>query len=137
SPPAVTDGRILLYDARRSAHGDTSCATCHVFGDMDGLAWDLGDPFGADLPNPNPFRNAPPVPGAPFHPMKGPMITQSLRRLVDAGPMHWRGDRTGGNDPGGDPLDEVAAFSKFSAGFTDLLGAASPPDANEMEAFSA
>src|SRR5262249_60786240 len=56
---------------------------------------------------------------------------------VDAGQMHWRCDRRGGTDPGGDPLDAVAAFSKFSAGFTDLLGAASPPDANEMEAFTA
>ncbi|MFM7173570.1 MAG: hypothetical protein ACKO4U_11115, partial [Caldilinea sp.] len=30
-----------------------------------------------------------------FHPMKGPMSTQSLRGLAGQGPMHWRGDRTG------------------------------------------
>ena len=39
---------------------------------------------------------------ADFHPMKGPMTTQSLRGMANHGPMHWRGDRTGGNDPGGD-----------------------------------
>ena len=33
-----------------------------------------------------------------FHPMKGPMTTQSLRGMANHGPMHWRGDRTGGND---------------------------------------
>ena len=31
--------------------------------------------------------------------MKGPMTTQSLRGMANHGPMHWRGDRTGGNDP--------------------------------------
>ena len=36
------------------------------------------------------------------------MTTQSLRGMANHGPMHWRGDRTGGNDPGGDPLDEDA-----------------------------
>jgi DNA-binding beta-propeller fold protein YncE len=105
SPAAVTGGRAFLYDARLSAHGDAACASCHVFGDFDGLAWDLGDPFGTDLPDPNPFHGAPPA-HTSFHPMKGPMMTQSLRGLAGAGPMHWRGDRTGGNDPGGDPLSE-------------------------------
>ena len=33
-----------------------------------------------------------------FHPMKGPMTTQSLRGMANHGPMHWRGDRTGGNE---------------------------------------
>ena len=34
-----------------------------------------------------------------FHPLKGPMTTQSLRGMANHGSMHWRGDRTGGNDP--------------------------------------
>ena len=34
-----------------------------------------------------------------FHPLKGPMTTQSLRGMANDGSMHWRGDRTGGNDP--------------------------------------
>src|SRR4030095_4469603 len=46
-PPSVTAGRRLLYDAAHtSSHGDSSCATCHVSGDTDHLAWDLGDPDG-------------------------------------------------------------------------------------------
>ena len=102
SPPAARTGRVFLYDARRSAHGDSACASCHIFGDFDGLAWDLGDPFGTVVSNPNPFRVPPPGGNPSFHQMKGPMTTQSLRGLADpAGPMHWRGDRTGGSDPGG------------------------------------
>ena len=31
-----------------------------------------------------------------FHPMKGPMTTQTLRGLANSGPMHWRGDRSNG-----------------------------------------
>jgi hypothetical protein len=30
SPPAVRTGRIFLYDARRSAHGDSACASCQA-----------------------------------------------------------------------------------------------------------
>ena len=45
------------------------------------------------------------------------MTTQSLRGMANHGPMHWRGDRTGGNDPGGDALDEDQAFKKFIVAF--------------------
>ena len=48
-----------------------------------------------------------------LHPMKGPMTTQSLRGMARAGSMHWRGDRTGGNDVGGSAFDDNAAFLKF------------------------
>ncbi|MEW6271802.1 MAG: hypothetical protein AB1689_21170 [Thermodesulfobacteriota bacterium] len=134
-PPEVRLGRRVLYDARStSAHGDAACASCHVFGDLDGLAWDLGDasPGAQIVPNPNPFRRGA---GQPFHPLKGPMTTQSLRGMADAGPMHWRGDRTGGTG-GGDPLDEEAAFAAFNPAFVGLLGRASElPDA-EMQAFT-
>src|SRR5262249_29904327 len=59
-PPAVRDGRPFLYDARNtSGHGDAACASCHIFGDFDSLAWDLSDPFGAVVPNGNPFRVTP------------------------------------------------------------------------------
>ncbi|HWO23800.1 MAG TPA: beta-propeller fold lactonase family protein, partial [Kofleriaceae bacterium] len=35
-PPSVVAGRRFLYDASfSSSHGDSSCATCHVFGDFD------------------------------------------------------------------------------------------------------
>ncbi|MEE8311070.1 MAG: hypothetical protein V3R77_02350, partial [Candidatus Binatia bacterium] len=56
-PTAVVSGRRFLYDAfDTSANGETSCASCHIFGDLDSLAWDLGDPSGTVLNNPNPFR---------------------------------------------------------------------------------
>lgn len=119
-PPSVVDGRRVLYDARStSSNGEASCAGCHVFGDFDSLGWDLGNPDDVVLPNPNPFFFGS---NTPFHPMKGPMTTQTLRGMADHGPMHWRGDRTGGHVPGGDPLDEKAAFEEFNVAFGGLLG---------------
>ncbi len=120
-PPSLVEGRPFLYDANlTSSNGEASCASCHIFGDMDDLAWDLGDPDGNILPNPNPFIIGDRL---PFHPMKGPMTTQSLRGLANHGPMHWRGDRTGGHEePPVDPLDEAAAFKAFNVAFDGLLG---------------
>jgi hypothetical protein len=84
-PPSLVNGRRFLYDARyTSSHGDSACASCHIFGDQDGLAWDLGNPDGAVLQNPNPFVFDP-VGDTSFHPMKGPMTTQSLRGLANQG----------------------------------------------------
>jgi len=70
------------------------------------------------------------------------MTTQSLRGMANHGPMHWRGDRTGGNDnpsaqPDSGTFDEVAAFKKFQAGFIDLLGHSGPIDDDAMNAFTA
>ena len=46
-------GRIRFYQTRdASAHGDLSCATCHLFAGSDNLAWDLGDPQGPLIPIP-------------------------------------------------------------------------------------
>ena len=147
-PPSVTVGRRFLYDASfSSAHGDSACASCHVFGDFDSLAWDLGNPDAPVTHDPGPFKT--PVfnqaTGQPmeqiFHPMKGPMTTQSLRGMANHGPMHWRGDRTGGNDeptaqPDGGTFNERAAFAKFQGGFTDLLGRYAPIPTEAMEAFT-
>ncbi len=121
-PPAVVDGRRFFYDARfTSSNGEAACASCHVFADFDSLAWDLGNPDGAVAANPNPFGPA----GVrhPFHPLKGPMTTQTLRGLAHQGPMHWRGDRTGGTFIG-DPLalNEALAFEAFNVAFASLLG---------------
>jgi hypothetical protein len=76
-----------------------------------------------------------------FHPMKGPMTTQSLRGMANHGPMHWRGDRTGGNDapsiqPDSGTFDERAAFEKFQDGFTDLLGRDTVIPPADMDAFT-
>src|SRR6185369_17284701 len=44
-PSSVVNGRPFLYDADfSSANGEAACASCHTFGDMDQLAWDLGNP---------------------------------------------------------------------------------------------
>ncbi len=141
TPPVVKEGRPFLYDARTtSGHGDTSCASCHPFGDADQLAWDLGDPYGAMLPNPNGKLVNPSLPPNQslqlFHPVKGAFATQSLRGLAGAGPMHWRGDRTAGNDPGGDWQSAPGAFEKFNPAFVGLLGRATPLTDPEMQAFT-
>ncbi|MEO0425243.1 MAG: hypothetical protein AAF184_23100 [Pseudomonadota bacterium] len=136
-PTEVRNGRRFLYDARlSSSRGDSSCAGCHIFGDLDQLSWDLGNPDGLTEANPNP-----PVPTGdqvlPFHPMKGPLSTQSLRGMSNHGPLHWRGDRTGGNDPdSGDPFDVAAAFRAFNGAFEGLLGATAPLSDGQMEAFT-
>ena len=58
-PPSVTKGRPMLYDATGfSGNGEASCASCHIFGDMDDLAWDLGNPDSGvtTSPDPDQFR---------------------------------------------------------------------------------
>ncbi len=138
-PASLVEGRRFLYDARyTSSRGDSSCAGCHIYGDKDELAWDLGDPDALVTPNPNPLHRDPgPGQSTDFHPMKGPMTTQSLRGMANNGPMHWRGDRTGGNDPdSGDPLDANAAFLAFNVAFEGLLGRTAPLTDTEMQAFA-
>ena len=132
-PASVVDGRPVLYDAQlTSSNGEAACASCHVFGDFDSLGWDLGNPDDIVIANPNPFEIGS---GATFHPMKGPMTTQSLRGMANHGPMHWRGDRTGGTG-GGDPLDENAGFLKFIVAFEGLLGHDGPISPTDMQAFA-
>ncbi|MGA1839374.1 MAG: YncE family protein [bacterium] len=147
-PETIVRGRPFLYDASHtSSHGDSACASCHVFGDFDGLAWDLGDPDGDEINNPGPFAIVPSEVNYPepynmnFRPMKGPMTTQSLRGLANHGPMHWRGDRTGGNDapseqPDSGTFDEEAAFNKFNIAFLKLNGRHAELPEEEMQAFT-
>jgi YVTN family beta-propeller protein len=139
-PAHVVLGRPILYDAHfTSSNGEASCSSCHIFGDLDSLAWDLGDPDGVTINNPIPIRLEAFASGGTFfdfHPMKGPMTTQSLRGMANHGSMHWRGDRTGGNDAGGSAFDEDAAFKKFNAAFPGLLGRTGPLSNAEMQAFT-
>jgi YVTN family beta-propeller protein len=160
-PASVVQGRPLLYDAVfSSANGEASCASCHIFGDKDELAWDLGNPDDVVTANPIPKRLASGLeitlfqlvttfPGSlingtgnpnEFHPMKGPMTTQTLRGLVNAGAMHWRGDRANGffgvdtrTQP---PFDSNLSFNNFIVAFQGLLGRASMPTAQEMQRFT-
>lgn len=129
-PLSVIQGRPFLYDASlTSSNGEAACGSCHVFGDFDSLAWDLGNPDGLVEVNNNPNGPVPAFSGV-FHPMKGPMTTQSLRGMSDQGPMHWRGDRTTGS------LDEVGAFLTFNVAFPGLLGRSEPLTTNEMQSFT-
>ena len=122
-PDEVINGRKFLYDSTiTSAHGDSSCGLCHVFGDFDGLAWDLGNPDEVVVSNPNGFVNNDLTVASPvFHPMKGPMTTQSFRGMRGNGPMHWRGDRVGASANTGESL-ELGAFKDFNVAFPGLLG---------------
>ncbi len=145
-PESVVQGRRFLYDAAyTSSHGDSACASCHVFGDLDSLAWDLGNPDASQIDNPGPFALSPEAAGVALSPhfqaLKGPMTTQSLRGLANHGPMHWRGDRLGGNDapsaqPDSGTFDEVAAFKKFNVAFEGLLGRYAPLTDAELQQFT-
>lgn len=91
TPAAVKNGRPFLYDTHAtSGLGQTSCAGCHIDARMDFLAWDLGDPSGAMKT----FNQTCFTTGCDdWHPMKGPMTTQSLIGISGSDPLHWRGDR--------------------------------------------
>ncbi|WP_255215663.1 hypothetical protein [Pseudenhygromyxa sp. WMMC2535] len=141
-PAALVAGRRFLYDAElTSSHGDQSCASCHIFGDKDDLSWDLGDPDGDVTATPDNIRTDFAVGDVDFHPMKGPMTTQSLRGLDNHGPMHWRGDRNGaGEEPSAQPdtgaYDEVAAFMAFNVAFPGLVGRDQPLSEAQMLSFT-
>jgi len=134
-PVSIINGRPFLYDANlTSSNGEASCSSCHIFADFDSLAWDLGDPEGdikPNLNNPGPFGGT----AQAYHPMKGPMTTQSLRGMSNQGPMHWRGDRTAA-DSGGDAMDEVGAFKEFNVAFAGLVGRSGPLPTSQMDAFT-
>ena len=119
-PTDVKRGRGFLYDARLSGNGTNSCASCHIDGDRDGLAWDLGDPGGemVYIEGENRANHDSIGPGSEpgsairaLHPMKGPKVTQTLRGMLldtidvsdpthvhigdaEREPLfHWRGDK--------------------------------------------
>jgi YVTN family beta-propeller protein len=126
SPDVIKIGRKFLYDGQLSSgHGDTACATCHLFGNFDNIAWELGDPQGAFVA----FADAPWVTFAPlgpsttgFDPQKGPMTTQTLRGLQGMEPFHWRGDRQN--------------FQHFNHAFIALMGRGSEIPTGDMDDFT-
>lgn len=120
TPPAIKLGRPFLYGTRRfSGLGNLSCASCHIDGRTDQLAWDLGVPGGSiKLVNfpciNNQFCQS-------WHPVKGPMLTQTMQGIIGQEPLHWRGDK-----------ENLAAFD---VAYTNLQGAPTKPSASEMAAF--
>ena len=137
---AVVNGRQFLYDANlSSANGTSSCASCHIFGDMDHLAWDLGNPDDVTKDNTNAYVANSPKTTLKFHPMKGPMTTQSLRGMAGTGPLHWRGDRTGIGIQvvrGAPESIEEASFKEFNSAFVGLVGRESALSTEQMQAFT-
>lgn len=124
-PAVVAEGRGFLFDARLSGNGTGSCGTCHIDADRDGLAWNLGDP-GGEMSTGSGFNSANHELGLldrPFHPMKGPLVTQTLRNLEGGAPFHWRGDKP--------------TLGDFNTTFVKLLGGEllSTPDFDDLEAY--
>ena len=111
-PTAIKEGRGFLFDARISGRGIASCASCHLDADLDGLAWDLGDRFGTItvVKGKNLSLHDEELRDRNLHPMKGPMVTQTLRGMDGGAPFHWRGDRP--------------AVQSFNPAFDKLLGGA-------------
>ncbi len=154
-PASVVQGRPMLYDATRfSGNGEASCASCHIFGDLDDIAWDLGNPDDAVKTNPMEINLGDPlaiIAGKAlfnfrgdmngtgnvddFHPMKGPMTTQTLRGLRHSGAMHWRGDRANGAF-GVDATDENLSFDNFTVAFPGLVGSPVQPPTADMQRFT-
>jgi YVTN family beta-propeller protein len=127
TPAVVRDGRPMLYDTHRaSGLGQAACGSCHIDARMDQLAWDLGDPTGAVKPFDQVCNGSVQPGGGPcrdFHPMKGPMLTQTLVGLAGEQPFHWRGDR--------------GSFAEFAGTATALQGAEADFTLAEMQRLEA
>lgn len=141
TPDFVRAGREFIYGAKHSRTGMVSCASCHIDGHTDGLAWTL-EPGGSDSV-PSSFDDAGlnedtgerRFADEPFPHFKGKMVTQSLRGLVNYtiegegqvlatnAPYHWRGDK--------------AVLQDFGSAFENLLGTTlvTQTDLNAMTRF--
>ncbi|MDG2122150.1 MAG: beta-propeller fold lactonase family protein [Verrucomicrobiales bacterium] len=128
TPPSIKIGRKHLYDTHKnSGLGQSSCASCHIDSRTDRLGWDLGDPKGEIVPVTGETHNlGGNVPGlntdfTDFHPMKGPMTTQTMQDIIGHEPHHWRGDRFG--------------IEEFNHAFIGLLGDDTMLTTKEMQEF--
>ncbi len=116
-PKFLGAGRKFLYSARLSGKGFVACASCHMDGRTDGLAWNLSD--GVDVTIPPKLLPFPGFAGGKYKGQKGFIVTQSLQGLLNWGvppsiqglfsnaPYHWRGDRE--------------TFLSFNGAFASLL----------------
>ena len=145
-PLSVIEGRPFLYDAvATSGNGEMSCASCHIFAEWDKLTWNLGNPdehITVNSNNISPALSFVPI-DENFHPMKGPMATQSLQGLAVAGGMHWRADRVDGHfgqdpcsEPTGADCSEEFSFNNFIEAFVGLNGKRDMITDSEMQMFT-
>ncbi len=123
TPTVIKMGRRQLYDTHTtSGLGQLACASCHVDARIDRLAWDLGNPAGEMSPmDQNCNASVDPINCPDFHPMKGPMTTQTFQDIIGNEPFHWRGDKNG--------------LEEFNGAFTGLQGDDVMLTAQEMQEY--
>ncbi len=122
TPPAVNIGRTHFYDTHKnSGLGQIACASCHVDARTDRLAWDLGNPAGETKEFNQNCLMGTSNSCADWHPMKGPMVTQTLQDIIGLEPLHWRGDKDG--------------LEEFNGAFVGLQGDDTMLTPEEMQEF--
>jgi DNA-binding beta-propeller fold protein YncE len=113
TPLKIRRGRSHANNARLSASQTSSCDSCHVDAQTDGLAWDLSD-----------YKDPEGTPNALLQfglDLKGPLTTQSLLALAETAPYHWRGEKRG-------LLDFNAAFEGLLERQVNGVPTPFPPD---------
>ncbi len=122
TPTVIREGRPFMFDTHlTSGLGQASCASCHLDTRTDHLAWDLGNPAGEMIS----FTDNCVETGLcdSWHPMKGPLITQTFQGIIGNEPLHWRGEKSGIED--------------FNSAYTDLQGADAQLSLADMAKFKA
>lgn len=122
TPTELVAGRVEFFSARHSRNKNLSCASCHVEGGSDMLAWNLSN---------QPIDD------------KGPMVTQTLVGIERLGPFHWRGERSldafhgafpgllGNSTSTGIPLDLPANSTEFKALKRYIFSLTNPANPNQ------
>ena len=124
TPEEVKHGRQVFYNTHlTSGLGQVSCASCHVDARFDRLAWDLGNPETGvkAMTSMTVLSEALGRENVDMHPMKGPMVTQTLQDIDQKGPFHWRGD--------------MKSIHDFNDAFVNLLGNDKKLPLSSMNAF--
>lgn len=94
TPESIKKGRAHLYDTHAtSGLGHASCASCHIDGRTDRLAWDLGNPAGEPTALRGFNRAGNGIVEANQPPVKGPLLTMTLQDIIGHPSMHWSGDK--------------------------------------------
>jgi YVTN family beta-propeller protein len=121
TPQSIKAGRPRIYNTHLSSGlGQAACASCHVDTRFDRLAWDLGQPSDPVKTITNANFVTTPATTNNYHPMKGPMTTQTFQDIIGHEPFHWRGDRDG--------------IEQFDSTFTNLQASPTGISTNEMTA---
>ncbi len=122
TPLTIRDGRRFLFDTHlTSGLGQASCASCHVDARTDHLAWDLGDPAGAMIPFVGTCVDG--ISCVNWHPLRGPVVTQTMQGIIGNEPFHWRGEKP--------------SLEDFNAAYTQLQGADAQLTSSQMATLKA